>query len=188
MPPAYLDNASTTQPPRQVVQAMVEVYQRNYCNVHRGAYCMLRKMTALYEKVREKARAFLNAPAPEQVIFTPGTTQSINMVARSWGDANVRRGDEILLSEMEHHANIVPWQQLAAAKRRDPPLHPLDRRRPPGPGGDGPNAERSDQAGERHRGFQCLGNHQSRGGDRAAGTRGGGTSSCSTRPKAFPIR
>ncbi len=67
---------------------------------------------ALFEKVREKARAFLNAPAPEQVIFTPGATQSINMVARSWGDANVRRGDEILLSEMEHHANIVPWQQL----------------------------------------------------------------------------
>ena len=92
---------------------MVAVYRRHYCNVHRGTYCMVRKMTALYEKAREKARVFLNAPAPEQVIFTPGATQSINMVARSWGDANVRRGDEILLSEMEHHANIVPWQQLA---------------------------------------------------------------------------
>jgi cysteine desulfurase/selenocysteine lyase len=112
-PLAYLDNASTTHPPRQVVRGMVEIYRRHYCNVHRGTYCMLRNMTALYEQVRVKARAFLNAPAAEQIIFTSGTTHAINLVARSWGDANMRRGDEILLSQMEHHANIVPWQQLA---------------------------------------------------------------------------
>jgi cysteine desulfurase/selenocysteine lyase len=109
----YLDNASTTQPPWQVPQAMLEVYARHYSNVHRGTFCLAERTTKRYEVTREQVRAFLNARSPEEVIFTSGTTMGINLVARSWGDANVRQGDEILLSEMEHHSNIVPWQQLA---------------------------------------------------------------------------
>ena len=109
----YLDNASTTQPPRQVTRAMLEVYARHYSNVHRGTYCLAERTTKRYEVTREKVRVFLNARSPEEVIFTSGTTMGINLVARSWGDANVRQGNEILLSEMEHHSNIVPWQQLA---------------------------------------------------------------------------
>jgi cysteine desulfurase/selenocysteine lyase len=113
VPLVYLDNAATSQRPRQVIQAIVDTYERHYANVHRGIHWLADQSTDLYEDAREKVRAFINAPAREQVIFSNGTTGSINMVARSWGDANVRRGDEILLTEMEHHSNIVPWQQLA---------------------------------------------------------------------------
>lgn len=114
VPLAYLDNAATTQRPRQVIQAMVDVYEKHYANVHRGIHWLSDQSTDLYEEARGKVRAFIGAPSTEQVIFTHGATESVNLVARSWGDANVRAGDEILLSEMEHHANIVPWQQLAA--------------------------------------------------------------------------
>jgi cysteine desulfurase/selenocysteine lyase len=114
VPLAYLDNAATTQRPRQVIQAMVDVYEQQYANVHRGIHWLSDQSTDLYEEARGKVRAFIGAPTTEQVIFTHGATESINLVAHSWGDANVKAGDEILLSEMEHHANIVPWQQLAA--------------------------------------------------------------------------
>ena len=109
----YLDNALTTQPPRQVLRAMLKVYARHYSNVHRGTYCLAERTTKHYEVTREKVRLLINARSPEEVIFTSGTTMGINLVARSWGDANVGRGDEILLSGMEHHSNVVPWQQLA---------------------------------------------------------------------------
>jgi cysteine desulfurase/selenocysteine lyase len=112
-PLIYLDNAATTQRPRQVIQALVDVYERQYANVHRGIHWLSDQSTDLYEETREKVRAFINAATTAEVIFTPGTTEGINLVARSWGDANLRAGDEILLSEMEHHANLVPWQQLA---------------------------------------------------------------------------
>jgi cysteine desulfurase / selenocysteine lyase len=122
-PLVYLDNAATSQRPRQVIEAIVEAYQEHYANVHRGIHTLSEEIDQLYENAREKIRAFINAPAeaPEgdspsttkQVIFTSGTTHSINLVARSWGDANVRAGDEILLTEMEHHSNLVPWYQLA---------------------------------------------------------------------------
>src|SRR5262249_39173680 len=109
----YLDNAATTQRPRQVIDALVDVYACRYANVHRGIHWLSDQTTDLYEEARQRIRAFINAPASEEVIFTHGTTESINLVARSWGDANVKAGDEILLTELEHHSNIVPWQQLA---------------------------------------------------------------------------
>lgn len=112
-PLVYLDNAATTQHPRQVIQAMVDVYETSYANVHRGIHWLSDQSTDLYESAREKTRAYINAATREQVIITRGTTEAINLVARSWGDANVRTGDVILLTEMEHHSNIVPWQQLA---------------------------------------------------------------------------
>jgi len=112
-PLVYLDNAATTQRPRQVIQSLVDVYEKHYANVHRGIHWLSEQSTDLYEVARESVRRFINARALSEVVFTTGTTASINTVARSWGDANVKAGDEILLTEMEHHSNIVPWQQLA---------------------------------------------------------------------------
>jgi cysteine desulfurase/selenocysteine lyase len=113
VPLVYLDNAATTQRPRQVIQSLVDVYERQYANVHRGIHWLSDQSTDLFEQAREKVRSFLGATSLEEIIFTHGTTESINLVARSWGDANLHAGDELLLTEMEHHANIVPWQQLA---------------------------------------------------------------------------
>lgn len=113
VPLVYLDNAATTQRPRQVIQALVDTYEKHYANVHRGIHWLSDQSTDLYEDAREKVRVFIGAAAREEVIFTHGTTEGINLVARSWGDANVRAGDEILLTIMEHHSNLVPWQQLA---------------------------------------------------------------------------
>jgi len=113
VPLVYLDNAATTQRPRQVIQTIVDVYEQQYANVHRGIHWLSDQSTDLFEEAREKVRAFINAATREQVIFTNGTTEGINLVARSWGDANLRTDDEILLTEMEHHSNVVPWQQLA---------------------------------------------------------------------------
>ncbi len=116
VPLVYLDNAATTQHPRQVIQAMVGVYERQYANVHRGIHWLSDQSTDLYEEARAKVGRFINARAPEEIVFTRGTTESINLVARSWGDAFLSAGDEILLTEAEHHSNIVPWQQLAARR------------------------------------------------------------------------
>lgn len=112
-PLVYLDNAATTQHPRQVIQAMVDVYERHYANVHRGIHSLSDQSTDLYESARELVRDFIGAKQRHEIIFTSGTTASINLVARSWGDRFLTSGDEILLTEMEHHANLVPWQQLA---------------------------------------------------------------------------
>jgi len=109
----YLDNAATTQRPRQVIEAMTTAYESQYANVHRGIHYLSELSTDLYENARQTVQRFLNARRVQEVIFTAGTTASINLVARSWGDANLHSGDEILLTEMEHHSNIVPWQQLA---------------------------------------------------------------------------
>jgi cysteine desulfurase/selenocysteine lyase len=113
-PLVFLDNAASTQRPRQVIDVLRRVYERDYANVHRGIHTLSERSTAQYEEAREKVRAFINAPRVEEVIFTQGSTDSINTVARSWGDANVKAGDEIVLTTMEHHSNLVPWQQLAA--------------------------------------------------------------------------
>jgi len=113
VPLVYLDNAASTQRPRAVIQTLVDVYEKQYANVHRGIHWLSDQSTDLYEDAREKIRRFINAPVCESVIFTHGTTESINLVARSWGDANLKPGDEILITEMEHHSNIVPWQQTA---------------------------------------------------------------------------
>jgi cysteine desulfurase/selenocysteine lyase len=114
VPLAYLDNAATTQRPRQVIRAITDTYEHHYANVHRGIHWLSDQSTDLYEEARSKVQQFIGAGAREEVIFTHGTTESINLVARGWGDANLKPGDEILLTELEHHSNIVPWQQAAA--------------------------------------------------------------------------
>lgn len=112
-PLVYLDNAASTQRPKQVIDAMVEAYEHYYSNVHRAGHRLAVESSAHYEAARESVRHLLNARSPTEIIFTPGTTAAINLVARSWGDTNVKAGDEILLTMMEHHSNIVPWQELA---------------------------------------------------------------------------
>jgi len=111
---AFLDNGASTQHPRQVLDAMTRVYEHSYANVHRGIHRLSEECTALYEQARGRVQRFVNAAEREEIIFTRGTTESLNLVARSWGEANLRPGDEILLTLLEHHANIVPWQQAAA--------------------------------------------------------------------------
>jgi cysteine desulfurase/selenocysteine lyase len=113
-PLAYLDNAASTQRPKRVIDSVVEAYETYYSNVHRGGHALAVESTQHYEQARETLARLINARSRDEVIFTAGTTAAINLVARSWGDANLRAGDEILLTEMEHHSNIVPWQQLAA--------------------------------------------------------------------------
>lgn len=112
-PLVYLDNAASSQRPRQVIQAIVDTYERHYANVHRGIHWLADQSTDLFEESREKVQAFLHAPDKRQIVFTTGTTAAINLVARSWGDSQLRPGDEIILSEMEHHSNLVPWYQAA---------------------------------------------------------------------------
>ncbi|NOY42468.1 MAG: cysteine desulfurase [Planctomycetes bacterium] len=113
-PLIFLDNAASTQRPTQVIDAISNVYEHDYANVHRGIHTLSERSTELYEEAREKVRSLLNAEHAHEVIFTPGTTASINLVARSWGGANLQPGDEILTTVMEHHSNLVPWQQIAA--------------------------------------------------------------------------
>jgi cysteine desulfurase/selenocysteine lyase len=112
-PLVYLDNAASTQHPRQVIDAMVEAYEHYYSNVHRGGHRLAAESTVRYEAAREAVRGLVRAKHTSEIVFTSGTTAAINLVARSWGDANLRAGDEIVLTEMEHHSNIVPWHQLA---------------------------------------------------------------------------
>ncbi len=109
----YLDSAATSQKPQCVIDAEREFYERYNANVHRGAYLIAEEATAAYESAREKVAKFINAPNRDCIVFTRGTTEAINLVAYSWGLANLREGDEILLTEMEHHSNIVPWQLIA---------------------------------------------------------------------------
>ena len=112
-PLIYFDNAATSQKPRVVIEAMNDYYHRYNANVHRGIHALAERATREFELARQKIVRFLNAESPETVIFTRGTTESINLVAHTWGRANLKRGDEILITWMEHHSNIVPWYQLA---------------------------------------------------------------------------
>src|SRR4051794_19680878 len=112
-PLVFLDNAASTQRPRQVIEVLRRVYERDYANVHRGIHTLSERATEQYEEAREKVRDFIGAEHAREIVFTSGTTSAINLVARSWGDENVKRGDEILVTTMEHHSNLVPWQQLA---------------------------------------------------------------------------
>ena len=111
-PLVFLDNAASTQRPRQVIDVLRRVYEHDYANVHRGIHTLSERSTELYEQSRENVRTFVNAEHAHEVIFTQGTTASINLIARSWGDANLQPGDEILTTVMEHHSNLVPWQQV----------------------------------------------------------------------------
>ena len=108
----YLDNAATAQKPRQVLDAIQHYYAHDNANVHRGVHMLSERATAAYEAARETTRAFLNAASVGEIIFTRNATEAINLVARAWGDANVRAGDRVLITAMEHHSNIVPWQLL----------------------------------------------------------------------------
>ena len=111
----YLDNAATTQKPRQVIEALVDYYSRYNSNVHRSVHTLGEEATAAYEEARSKVAAFVHC-SPNEVVFTRGTTESINLVRFAWGEGNVRRGDTIVATLMEHHSNLVPWQLLAAKK------------------------------------------------------------------------
>ena len=115
-PLVYLDSAATSQKPRQVIEAISNYYSLDNSNVHRGVHTLGNRATESYEGAREKVRNFINAKSTEEIIFTRGTTTALNMVATSYGRANVGEGDEIVISYMEHHSNIIPWQQLAKQK------------------------------------------------------------------------
>ncbi len=110
---AYLDSASSAQKPQVVIDAYANIYNKHYANIHRGLYKFSQVTTQTYEAVREKVKDFINAPNVDEIIFTRNTTEAINLVATSWGQNNLQAGDEIIISAMEHHANIVPWQLLA---------------------------------------------------------------------------
>jgi cysteine desulfurase / selenocysteine lyase len=112
-PLAFLDSAASSQKPRRVIACLEEYYERYNANVHRGVYRLSEEATFAYERARGKLARFIGASSPKELIFTRNTTEAINLVARAWGDANMRAGDRILLSVMEHHSNLVPWQQLA---------------------------------------------------------------------------
>lgn len=115
-PLVYLDSAATTQKPQCVIDAITDYYTGYNSNVHRGAHSLADKATIAFEAAREKVAKFLNSPKSEQVLWTRGTTEAINLVAHSWGNRNIKAGDVILVSALEHHANIVPWQILAEQK------------------------------------------------------------------------
>jgi cysteine desulfurase/selenocysteine lyase len=112
-PVAYLDSASSTQKPRQVLDAMREFYEHSYANVHRGVYTLAERATAGYESAREKVRRYINAPSNREVIFTRSATESLNLIAYAWGLDNLGPGDVVVITELEHHANFVPWQFVA---------------------------------------------------------------------------
>ena len=108
----YLDNAATSQKPVQVIAEITRYYRDSNANIHRGVHALSQEASALYDDVREDVRALINAPSEREVIFTHNTTESINLVAHAWGRAHLREGDEVVLTEIEHHSNIVPWQML----------------------------------------------------------------------------
>ncbi len=114
-PLVYLDNAATTQKPRQVIEALVDYYENYNANIHRSAYAIAERATEAYEATRAKVASFINAPRSESIVFTRNTTEAINLVANAWGRKFLRPGDEIVITEMEHHSNIVPWQMVARA-------------------------------------------------------------------------
>ncbi|MFN5648236.1 MAG: aminotransferase class V-fold PLP-dependent enzyme, partial [Sphingobacteriales bacterium] len=111
-PLVYFDNAATSQKPLSVISALVDYYSNYNANIHRGIHTLAEEATAAYEATRETARAFINAGSVEEVIFTRGVTEGINLVAYTWGRQNIKTGDEIVISTLEHHSNIVPWQML----------------------------------------------------------------------------
>jgi cysteine desulfurase/selenocysteine lyase len=115
-PLVYLDNAATSQKPQSVIDALVDYYSRYNANIHRGIHTLAEEATAAYEATRETIRAFVGAGSTDEIIFTRGTTEGINLIAYSWGRANIKAGDEIIISTLEHHSNIVPWQMLAEDK------------------------------------------------------------------------
>jgi len=115
-PLIYLDSTATSQKPLAVIEAMDEFYRRSNANIHRGIHTLAEESTAVYEAARQQVADFIHSPSARQIVFTRNTTESINLVAQSWGRANLKPGDVVILTEMEHHSNLVPWQILAAEK------------------------------------------------------------------------
>ena len=115
-PLIYLDNAATSQKPRQVIEALVDYYENSNANVHRGVHHLSQQATDLYEGARNKVANFINASDPDEIVWTRSTTESINLVAYTWANQNIGPGDEIVVSPMEHHSNLVPWQKVTKAK------------------------------------------------------------------------
>ncbi len=127
-PLVYLDNASTTQKPQAVIDAMVDFYTHHNANVHRGVHRLSQEATEAFERSRDRLRRYLNAAESAEIIFTRGTTESINLVASSWGRHHLRPGDEVVLTEMEHHSNIVPWQLICEQTGATIKVAPVDDR------------------------------------------------------------
>jgi len=125
-PYVYFDNAATGHKPLKVLSAVEQIYYRFNGNPHRGVHYMSNETTLAYEKVRDIVQHFLHIPSREEVIFTKGTTESINLLAYSFGETFVHEGDEIVVTEMEHHSNIVPWQQLCQRKKATLKVLPFD--------------------------------------------------------------
>ena len=125
-PLAYLDSAASSQKPRQVLDVLRDFYETSYANVHRGVYVLSERATEAYEGAREIAREFVNAPSTREVIFTRSATESINLVAYAWGLDNLGPGDAVLVTELEHHSNFVPWQFIAKRTCADFRLLPID--------------------------------------------------------------
>ncbi|MET4699974.1 cysteine desulfurase/selenocysteine lyase [Constrictibacter sp. MBR-5] len=123
---AFLDSGASAQKPRQVIEAMRAAYEETYANVHRGVYFLSQRSTDLFEGAREKVGRFLNAPSHENIVFTRNTTEAINLVAASWGRTFLREGDEVIISALEHHANIVPWHLLKREKGIVLKIAPID--------------------------------------------------------------
>ncbi|MFQ6011645.1 MAG: aminotransferase class V-fold PLP-dependent enzyme, partial [Nitrososphaerales archaeon] len=115
-PMVYLDSAATSQRPSKVIDAEMEYYEKYNSNVHRGVYHISVEATEVYERARENVARFINARSPKEIIFVRSTTEAINLVAYAWGRQNIQGGDNILLTEMEHHSNIVPWMTLCKEK------------------------------------------------------------------------
>jgi cysteine desulfurase/selenocysteine lyase len=127
-PLVFLDSAASSQRPRQVIEAVDDYERLHHANVHRGVHQLSQEATALFERARERVRAYVNAASIREVIFTRGTTESINLVAQSYGRSRLQPGDEILLTALEHHANIVPWQMVAGQTGARIRVVPMDRR------------------------------------------------------------
>src|SRR5713226_1580751 len=115
-PLVYLDNAATSQKPKQVIETLDRYYREYNANIHRGIYKIREEATAAHEEARAKVARFINAQSTDEIVFLRGTTEAINLVAQSWGRANIGLGDSSMHTEMEHHSNIVPWQLLAREK------------------------------------------------------------------------
>jgi cysteine desulfurase/selenocysteine lyase len=126
-PLAYLDSAASSQKPRRVLEAMNELYETSYANIHRGVYDLGERATEAYEGAREKARAFINAESTREVVFTRNVTAALNLVAYAWGLDNLGPGDVVLVTEMEHHSNFVPWQYIAKRTGATFAAVPVDR-------------------------------------------------------------
>ena len=126
-PLVYLDNAATTQKPESVIEAVADMYRRSYANIHRGVHTLSVEATDAYEQAREKVRAFVNAAETGEIVFVRGTTEAINLVAQTFGRQRLGEGDEVIVSALEHHSNIVPWQLLCDEKKAHLKVLPIDR-------------------------------------------------------------